>query len=267
MGDHGPRSARTGRSASRRRPRVARTSPAAAAAMAPASEAPVSVISPPSNRKIARMSTPTSCTSRWLTTYSASPAAPPWAWRNPDAQCAWPRAGPELIPNVPAASASVSEANRQIAPPRSGRRSGSTPPTTSAPPPAHNASGASTRARPSSQPKATARACPAPPPFQPPYSTNAMNTPSAIKPKPSTSRSTGEGLRRATRGNRPVSEIARPTIPRRRRRGRRRARIVRRRPARPIEDRLADGRLPVGAIPRNFDAERAEPARCALPSL
>ena len=57
--------------------------------------------------------------------------------------------GPELTPSVPAASASVTEANRQIAPARRGRRAGSTGRSSSAPPPARSATGASTRALPS----------------------------------------------------------------------------------------------------------------------
>ena len=65
---------------------------------------------------------------------------------------------------MPAASASVTPANRQAAPVRSGRSAGSTGRSSSTPPPSTSVTGASTRARPSTQPSADRERVAGPPP-------------------------------------------------------------------------------------------------------
>ena len=166
---------------------------------------------------------------------------------------------PELTPSVPADNASVIEANRHAMPARSGRRSGSTPPSSSIQPPAKIASGASTRAPPSSQPSATLKPWPARPPSQPPYRTKPRKTPAATSARPSTSRPAGERLKRSrpataarTRVVQPISSCPGP-------RRRARARGLRRRRVEPRVDRRAGALFPVRATWRNFDAEPAEP--------
>ncbi len=95
---------------------------------------------------------------------------------------------PELTPSVPAASASTTAAKRQRLPVRNGRIAGSTGRISIAAPAPRSASGASTFARPTLQPSATASACPRRPPSSLPYSTTPMNMPTAISASASTSR-------------------------------------------------------------------------------
>ncbi len=61
--------------------RVVSINPLPVARIALASEAPVSRITPVSSRKTTRMSTPTFCTRRCESSYSAWPATPPWLCR------------------------------------------------------------------------------------------------------------------------------------------------------------------------------------------
>ncbi len=218
--------------------------------IAPASEAPVSRITPASSRKTTRMLTPRLPTRRLVAWNSASPVTPPCACRKAELQACVPPPGPELTPSVPAARASVTEANTQIMPVRRGRRVGSTGRSSSNPPATTSVTGASTRARPSTHPSATARPCPARPPSQPPYSTNPMNRPTAASARPSTSRprwsSAGRCPSPRKLGN--LTPLRARTPPRRRD------------PARVGARRLAAGvrvlpRLRVAAIQRNFDAD------------
>ena len=111
------------------------------ARIAPASVAPVTRITPAINKKTARMLEPSVENRCDVTHSSAWPITPPRVSNAAGCQNSCPGTGPGPIPSVPAASASVSAAIRQMIPVRIGRAGGRSSRARIRPPPATSPAG------------------------------------------------------------------------------------------------------------------------------